>query len=764
MSGKANPVGNAKPVSIVDELFGTTSGRSSPHVERLEQKADNVAQGALQQQQRPSTAPEQHRPRPAPETLRSRSGGDQSNGKSWRTRKQGDQNSHGTLKKPVSPKRMNAFDAHFSNSLASPTFKPVQIHPQGSLTRQGLQLATSPHGSQAANANGSPSHKGQPQSPHGSPHAHKGQPQSPHGSPQNLKSPHTPNGSPSHTPKGSWRQNKATEHSKTLKAAEHQIRNGNINAWKATCLQKRHEFTLRDCITALEVISNFPSKNPGDWLFNFWPKFDNDDTLRKIFIRAEELVEHASAKLLADLLTACSNLKEFPTCRRNYSELMDARAELYNAIADKGQSQVANYTASELCELAKGCEAAGFDNHLLLTAICDEVVSTRYQRPKLADFGIDHFTTLFHALAKLGFVHKDILPTMVATLANTPMQDNYLAPLIWSLTILLNLHQESQLPIPQAMIPFLVKLLKDFDKNKALHTDMNLSQVCPACYFLPHCQMTPLAGECTELFKRMQAWEAGKACNFPKSSKFHEDVLDWMQTNRQHLPIKGIPESEKYVAGFNLDITLERGKEKYAIEVDGPSHFLFCTGRRPGNERLRFRILEALGWKIECISKDDWKSAKGLYISEGARQEFMKRALSPSPSPSNRSRSNSQSPSPLSSSKGPSPTGRSTPGTPGSSNGQSTPRTPLPVQPSPKKESSPSSMYSVESDQELLSRASTSQSGNESDYEEEDDDDGVYDHGPDGTFGMGLGQTSRENGKPSGSTQKPDDGKYNGKD
>jgi hypothetical protein len=232
-----------------------------------------------------------------------------------------------------------------------------------------------------------------------------------------------------------------------------------------------------------------------------------------------------------------------------------------------------------------------------------------------------------------------------------------------------------------------------------------------------------------------------------------------MQKNRQHLPVKGIPESEKYVAGFNLDITISTGKEKYAIEVDGPSHFLFCTGKRPGNERLRFRILEALGWKIECISKDNWKGAKGTLVSENARQEFMKRALSPSPSPSNRSRSSSGSPG-LNSSKGPSPTGRSTPGTPGSSNGQSTPRTPQPAQPAPKKEESPLPVYrGLESD--------TSLSGNDSDYDIEEselsvanDDDGEYDHGPDGTFGMGLVQQPQANGK---SVSKPDDGKYNGK-
>jgi very-short-patch-repair endonuclease len=55
----------------------------------------------------------------------------------------------------------------------------------------------------------------------------------------------------------------------------------------------------------------------------------------------------------------------------------------------------------------------------------------------------------------------------------------------------------------------------------------------------------------------------------------------------------------------SIDIAIEGGAMRIAVEVDGPHHFL-QDGRADGSTRLRNRMLAAHGWRVAVADYRAW--------------------------------------------------------------------------------------------------------------------------------------------------------------
>jgi hypothetical protein len=70
-----------------------------------------------------------------------------------------------------------------------------------------------------------------------------------------------------------------------------------------------------------------------------------------------------------------------------------------------------------------------------------------------------------------------------------------------------------------------------------------------------------------------------------------------------------------------IDIAIDAGPVRLAIEVDGPTHFLH-TGRVNGPTRLRNRLLEAHGWCVRSVDVFAWKR-----LSRTQREAYLQQLL-----------------------------------------------------------------------------------------------------------------------------------------
>jgi hypothetical protein len=81
--------------------------------------------------------------------------------------------------------------------------------------------------------------------------------------------------------------------------------------------------------------------------------------------------------------------------------------------------------------------------------------------------------------------------------------------------------------------------------------------------------------------------------------------------------------------GISIDLALIR--EKIAIEVDGPSHFLVGTSRHTGRTIFKHRLLKKFGWLVVSIPFFDFR--EGNFKSSASRIQYLVSRGIPNPTP-----------------------------------------------------------------------------------------------------------------------------------
>ena len=62
--------------------------------------------------------------------------------------------------------------------------------------------------------------------------------------------------------------------------------------------------------------------------------------------------------------------------------------------------------------------------------------------------------------------------------------------------------------------------------------------------------------------------------------------------------------------GYSIDLVVEAGGRRVAVEVDGPSHFLGTSRMATGATKLKRRQLEAFGWRLLSVPYWEWSALK----------------------------------------------------------------------------------------------------------------------------------------------------------
>jgi len=107
-----------------------------------------------------------------------------------------------------------------------------------------------------------------------------------------------------------------------------------------------------------------------------------------------------------------------------------------------------------------------------------------------------------------------------------------------------------------------------------------------------------------------------------------KDVKARSQTSELHrsvsecLTAAGVKhENERWCedSGHSIDIAIESGAHRIALEVDGPYHYL-QNGQQDGSTQLRNRMLRAHGWRVAVVDYRRWNAL----LSQPERSAYLK--------------------------------------------------------------------------------------------------------------------------------------------
>ena len=119
------------------------------------------------------------------------------------------------------------------------------------------------------------------------------------------------------------------------------------------------------------------------------------------------------------------------------------------------------------------------------------------------------------------------------------------------------------------------------------------------------------------LFERARASWLAQARSGVMKGPFHSEVSGL-------LAAAGVPHTNEAwcdAAERRIDVAIEEGPVRLAIEVDGPTHFLH-TGRVNGPTKLRNRLLERHGWIVRAVDIFSWRK-----LSKMQRELFVEQLL-----------------------------------------------------------------------------------------------------------------------------------------
>ena len=95
-----------------------------------------------------------------------------------------------------------------------------------------------------------------------------------------------------------------------------------------------------------------------------------------------------------------------------------------------------------------------------------------------------------------------------------------------------------------------------------------------------------------------------------RPSQLQSDVAQGIRSHGAH-----VKEEHRYeTSGYTIDalVTLRNG-DRFAVEVDGPSHFQSHSHQPTGATLLKHRQLRYFGWRLENVPYWEWDNNKKLH-------------------------------------------------------------------------------------------------------------------------------------------------------
>jgi len=116
-----------------------------------------------------------------------------------------------------------------------------------------------------------------------------------------------------------------------------------------------------------------------------------------------------------------------------------------------------------------------------------------------------------------------------------------------------------------------------------------------------------------------------------KDVKAHSQKSELHRSVSECLTAAGIEhENERWCedSGHSIDIVIESGAHRIALEVDGFFHFLH-SGQQTGPTRLRDRLLRAHGWRVAALDGCHWRD----HLSEPEKRAHLMGLLAAAAAP-----------------------------------------------------------------------------------------------------------------------------------
>ena len=137
-----------------------------------------------------------------------------------------------------------------------------------------------------------------------------------------------------------------------------------------------------------------------------------------------------------------------------------------------------------------------------------------------------------------------------------------------------------------------------------------------------------LAGSGWVTQQQLQQWERAwrEQLEGAGSSNFQGDVHRELQGLTRNLPgleVKGMEVLDQRDGLFSIDVVAKYKGRIFAIEADGPYHFLSPDMRVTGDTLFRNRCLQARGYKVLSVPKHFWDKLRGPEV----KQEWLQQQL-----------------------------------------------------------------------------------------------------------------------------------------
>jgi len=279
--------------------------------------------------------------------------------------------------------------------------------------------------------------------------------------------------------------------------------------------------------------------------------------------------------------------------------------KLFITVAEKSQQKIRDFKPQELANTAWAFATLGIKDDKLFNAISTESLE------KIRDFNTQNLANTAWAFATLGIKNNKLLDA-ISIESQQKIRDfnaQDLANTAWTLMLY------SLFNATNAYHPLLILLIRNLNAKTAALRKEDLGEIYQVLLYLEHFSSEKLDSS-SNLQAKIDVYLKTLSKTPPQSSDLHKFVQTALETL-----LKKKLSSELFVEGFFIDIVLDPAK-KIAIEVDGPSHFL-NTGEMRGNNLIKDKLLEKLGWTVFHVSYRAWNALK----SEEEKGNYLKTLL-----------------------------------------------------------------------------------------------------------------------------------------